>query len=293
MKNANKQYNYVPTNRRRLAFAQPLRGCGLEIGGLHSPLLPLSDKVERVFYTDYREQYQLRSQYPELAELDIVPLDFVSDANHLALGPQTIDFIIANHAVEHFEDFFRVLQRFHDILRPNGLLYLVVPDKRYTFDRYRSIVSFEHLADEYWNGSEGNRVTHYYEAAQASVAYDTPRIVNRAAESKKVAQSLLDKKYSIHYHTWRAPDFAEHMLRMRRELGINLWLVDMAVPYGTTEFLVLLQRPSDKCDLQEVALDRIQAQDRSNRFINEVKYRIGRSPQLYRLTSSLRRVLER
>jgi SAM-dependent methyltransferase len=264
----------------------------MEIGGLHSPLLPLSNQVKKVLYTDYRELHQLRDQYPELDELDIVPLDFVSDANYPALGPQSLDFIIANHAVEHFEDFFRAMERFHDILRPNGILYLVVPDKRYTFDRHREIVTFEHLANEFRTGAEGNRVAHYYEAARASVAYYMPRSANHAAETEKMAQSLLARKYSIHYHAWRAPDFAEHILRMRRELGIDLWLVDLAVPNGTTEFIALLQRPPVEGGLKEVALNRIQAQDRANIIINEVKYRIGRS-SLYRLTRSLRKAVGR
>ena len=51
--------------------------------------------------------------------------------------------------IEHLVNPVRFLKLIHDVMRPNAILYLSVPDKSYTFDKNRAPTSYEHLWNEY------------------------------------------------------------------------------------------------------------------------------------------------
>ncbi len=114
---------------------------GLEIGALHRPRVRKSDGP--VFYVDHYTTEELRARYqanagtrPHLAE--IVDVDFViKDDRSLAEitgGAAPFDYVIASHLIEHVPNPIGWLQEVAQVLRPGGILSLVVPDKRYCFD---------------------------------------------------------------------------------------------------------------------------------------------------------------
>ena len=117
-----------------------LEGRGLEIGALHHPL-PVPRSVQ-VRYVDRLSVADLRSHYPELASLPLVPLDLIDDGETLTMVPDgSQDFVIANHFLEHCEDPIKTLGTFFRVLRPGGILYLAVPEKHHTFDRDRPVTT--------------------------------------------------------------------------------------------------------------------------------------------------------
>ena len=57
------------------------------------------------------------------------------------------DWIIASHVIEHTPDFVGFLQQCESILAHDGALALVVPDKRFCFDRYRPLAGLASILD--------------------------------------------------------------------------------------------------------------------------------------------------
>jgi hypothetical protein len=115
-----------------------LHGQGIEIGALHNPLrLPPAAKVQ---YVDRMSVAQLRQHYPELAALELVEADILDDGERLGCVPDmSQDFVIANHFLEHCENPLLALHNLLRVLKVEGVLYLTVPDKRYTFDSSRPV----------------------------------------------------------------------------------------------------------------------------------------------------------
>lgn len=200
---------------RRTLAEQYLRGRGLEIGALHQPL-PVS-RSARVTYVDRMSVPDLRRQYPDLAKQKLVPVDIVDNGETLAtIGDGSQDFVIANHFLEHTENPIGTLRQFFRVLAPGGVLYLALPDKRFTFDRNRPVTSYDHLERDDRDGPAGSRDDHYLEYARANHAGPTDE------QTKGIARHLRDTGYSIHFHVWTQAEMFDLLLRLRSELSFDI-----------------------------------------------------------------------
>lgn len=141
--------------RSQLALgALDLTARGLEIGPSHNPLVRKADgyQVETV---DHAPREELVKKYRAWG----VPqeqLDDIEEVDHLwAGGPLSTavpelgvyEYIVASHFIEHAIDFIGLLQDCERLLTPSGRLSLAVPDKRYTFDRFKSVSSLGDVID--------------------------------------------------------------------------------------------------------------------------------------------------
>lgn len=118
-------------------------GFGLEVGPSYNPLLPksLGYRVETV---DHVDAATLREKYSgggvDISRIEDV--DYVSDGGSLVeLIGETgkYDFIVASHVIEHVTDIIRFLRDCEELLKPDGVLVLAVPDKRFCFDVLRPV----------------------------------------------------------------------------------------------------------------------------------------------------------
>jgi predicted SAM-dependent methyltransferase len=202
-----------PLDRDVIAAAY-LHGTGLEIGALHNPL-PVP-KSTRVKYVDRLDVKDLRNQYPELVSEPLVNVDIVDDGETLAAIPDASqDFVIANHFLEHCQDPIRALANHFRVLKPDGILYLALPDKRYSFDCDRPSTVLEHLWRDYQEGPEWSCQQHVEEYVRLVQKVRDP------AEIDKGVARLLKTDYSIHYHVWSEIEMIEFLASVRQRLALD------------------------------------------------------------------------
>lgn len=187
---------------RRTISKTYLQGRGIEIGALHQPL-PVGRRA-RVLYVDRFPVPDLRRHYPELAHEELVPVDVVDDGEKLLrFEAESLDFVIANHMLEHCENPIATLLRFFEVLKPQGLLYLAIPDKRFSFDKDRRVTPLQHLLDDFYKGPEGSREAHFREWVDLVCNIRDPE------QASKQLHVLLDMNYSIHFHVWTQREIFE------------------------------------------------------------------------------------
>ncbi len=217
---------------RRLLARQFLRGSGIEIGALHEPLwLPRSAAAR---YVDRMDAAGLRRHYPELAALPLVRVDVVDDGETLkTFAPASQDFIIANHFLEHTQDPIGTIRRFLEVLRPGGVLYMAVPDKRWTFDRKRPVTTLEHLYRDHEQGPEWSYDDHVREYGQLVQGCGE-------AELESYVRELKATGYSIHFHVWTQQAFLELLIDVRRRLDFPFDLEAAALNRPRAETIVVL-----------------------------------------------------
>ena len=213
-----KRFTLRAMRRRRLP-AKYLHGVGIEIGALHNPLRTKA----RVKYVDRLSRADLRRQYPELASLAVVDPDIVDDGEKLhkvADGSQ--DFIIANHFIEHCENPIGTLQTFSSKLRPRGVIYMAIPDKRYTFDRRWPSTTFDHLVTDFGDNGAASRSQHHFEFAKLA-CFDEPASDEQAS---KVAAKHIADNYSIHFHVWTLVEFKDFLEQARERFFPQLTVLE-------------------------------------------------------------------
>lgn len=130
-----------PVSRQALLRSWiPLDARGLEVGPGYNPLVPKAEGF-CVETADYTDQEGLRAKYegnPHVDPSRIEAVDHVlTDGMTLAevVGrPGAFDYIVASHVIEHTPDMLGFLKSCEQLLSPNGVLLLAVPDKRHCFD---------------------------------------------------------------------------------------------------------------------------------------------------------------
>ena len=108
----------TPFDRKTLASIY-LHGNGIEVGALQFPLkLPRSAKVR---YVDRLTIPDLRKHYPALESYKLAKVNILDDGETLGtIGDATLDFVVANHFLEHCENPIKAVTNFLRVLREGG-----------------------------------------------------------------------------------------------------------------------------------------------------------------------------
>jgi SAM-dependent methyltransferase len=192
-----------------------LRGDGLEIGALADPLrIPPGARVQ---YVDRFSVEDLRKHYPTLKTIAMVPVDIVTDGERLTgVDDESRDFVIARHFLEHCQDPIGTLKHLFRVLRPGGIVYFAVPDKRYTFDRDRPVTSLSHLFEDHRLGPEQSRRAHFEEYVRFT---EYPATEDQL---QKQTDEMMARDYSIHFHVWTQHEVLELLLALRTQIGFEI-----------------------------------------------------------------------
>lgn len=209
-----------------------IRGQGVEIGALNMPLrVPRSVKVK---YVDRFSANDLRKHYPELNDKELVNVDIIADGERLeSISDSTQDFVIANHFVEHCQNPIGAVLNMFRVLKPGGILYLAIPDKRCCFDSDRPVTSLEHIMRDYVEGPEWSRRQHFEEWA---------RLVNKAADETDVEHQVAELtriNYSIHFHVWTPFEMLEFILALR---NMTAFEIDLYLRHDNVEMIFILRK---------------------------------------------------
>jgi SAM-dependent methyltransferase len=162
--------------RPRMRFARELRRklagkYGLEIGGPsvmfswsgRLPVYPFAGCIDNV---DFSEQTVWTNSNPALAKFN---RRIIAEASELPSIPNsTYDFLMSSHALEHIANPLRALAEWKRVLKPHGALILVLPDKRFTFDRQRPITPLAHMIEDFQNNVGEDDLTHAEETLALS-----------------------------------------------------------------------------------------------------------------------------
>jgi SAM-dependent methyltransferase len=222
----------------RDAFRHYLTGSGVEVGALHNPLDISELAITSIRYVDRLPEDELTKLYPELEGQPLVHVDIVDDAERLATIPDaSVDFIIGNHFLEHTRNPIGTIHNWLKKLAPGGVLFLAIPDQRYTFDVSRTLTPLEHIVEDYQcDPADREKRDHQHFLDWSTYVYNLSG--EAAIDSARYLEGI---DYSIHFHTFRLQSFLGLLKYMEDELHIPLEIKACAdVSTGGNEFLVIL-----------------------------------------------------
>ena len=215
-----------PGRRKRVLASHDRGGVGPEIGPSHDPIAPKREGFN-VQVIDHASREELRRKYaghPVDVER-IEEVDFVWKGEtyaELTGRPKHYDWIIASHVIEHTPDLIAFLADCDAVLKDTGVLSLVIPDKRYSFDRFRPVTGLAAVLEANQSAnlkpSAGAIAEAYMNAAskahQLAWSEDTPGdyyFIHSAHVAREKVQAALEGSAYEDVHTWC---FVPHSFRL-------------------------------------------------------------------------------
>lgn len=216
-----------------------IKGKGLEIGPAEHPLaIPHEAKAT---YVDEISTQDLIKLYPYLKKHNLVNVDVVDDGQALNhFKDKTQSFVIANHFLEHVIDPIKTLRNFYRVLKPEGVIFMAIPDKRFTFDKMRPITPLDRLKEFYDNPKKA-------EAGKWPMFVESAKLIE-GKQGKDIdvrAQELFDQKFSVHLNVWAQHDLIELIMYIIRTYKMDLDF-EAVVKNQHEVILVLSKQPKSK-----------------------------------------------
>jgi len=89
---------------------------------------------------------------------------YISEASDLVeIKDNSYDFLLASHCLEHCANPLKTVREWLRVIRPGGVLLVVLPDKRFTFDHKRNTTLFAHILIDLHNNISECDLTHLEE----------------------------------------------------------------------------------------------------------------------------------
>ncbi len=248
-------------------------GLGLEIGPSHNPMAPKKAGYN-VHVLDHATAEELRVKYtghPVNLE-NIEEVDFVWRGEPLSqlIGREhCYDWIVASHVIEHVTDVVGFLQQCEKLLAPGGVISLVVPDKRFCFDYYRTLSNTGDALQAYTEKrvrhTPGTVFDHFSNASKMGDAITWGqqdsgdiRMVHTLDEAEQYWKQALDNNEYIDAHSWKfTPSSFRIILNDLQKLGLTeLAEVASFDTLGFEFWITLGKRRSDSVIYDRQALSR-------------------------------------
>jgi len=254
------------------------KGRGLEIGPSHNPVAPKREGynvhiIDHLSREGLIEKYQGHGVNLE----NIEEVDFVWKGerySELTGKKKYYDWIIASHVIEHTPDFIAFLNECDEILKDDGVLSLVVPDKRYCFDHFRPITGISKIIDSHLQKSRIHSPGAVCEYVLNVVSRDGAiawgpntwgsnasadyRFVHSQEAAMQAMQSVVDEDQYVDIHVWC---FVPHSFRLMIHDLFNLRFIPFKevsfYPTDGCEFYVTLGRHGKGIDKPRMEMLRI------------------------------------
>jgi SAM-dependent methyltransferase len=232
----------------------------LEIGPFSSPLL----KGPNVRYCDVLNQAQLKERAQKVQyDPDTVPfIDYVLGPGFLDEIPQVFDAVLSSHAIEHQPDLIKHLQQVQRKLSADGGRYfLLIPDKRYCFDRYlppsdiagvlqahmeqRTVHTLASVIRHVGLTTHNDGPRHWRTPDQLAPPIEVNRVLDGIKQWKASKAAYLD------VHAWFfTPDSFCEIVEALKAMGFISFEVERlySTRYGSNEFWAILKKTSSSTD---------------------------------------------
>jgi hypothetical protein len=203
----------------------------------------------------------------DLAQIEDVDFVWRGEPLHEVVGgSDRYDWIIASHVIEHLPNPVSFFDGCREVLRPEGVVSLVIPDKRYCFDHFRPLSTSGEILDAFEQrrvrptpGSVFDSVANCVTLeGQTSWSANDPEGDFRNVYTFETARNAWDRAKRGHEdaHIWRfTPASFRLILQDLRSLGLlRLDLIHEFDTAGNEFFVTLGQRASDAPPTERTAL---------------------------------------
>ncbi|MFO0580343.1 MAG: methyltransferase domain-containing protein [Polyangia bacterium] len=242
---------------------------GMEIGASFNPLASKKagwnvKVVDHAPRDVLREKYKSRSDIniDQIEEVDVVWQTKTLHECFDAADHHSFDYCLASHLIEHIPDLLSFLHSLETLLKPNGVLSLAIPDKRFEFDAFKPISTTADVLQAHKQRHQATR--HSAKVLFENIAYNVTngealiwpqipindlKVFSSFSETHRVFETDLDDPAEPYHdcHAWYfTPSSFRLMMTELRALGKTRFVVERLVPSQGSEFYVRMRLDGKK-----------------------------------------------
>lgn len=140
---------------------------------------------------------------------------FIAEASALeGIDRGTYEFLVSSNCLEHVANPLKALQEWIRVVKPGGLLLLVLPNKTANFDHRRPTTTFAHLLEDYRCDTSEDDMTHLSEILALHDLARDPWAGSRENFERRCWENVTLR--GMHHHVFDA----EVIAQMASHLGI-------------------------------------------------------------------------
>ncbi len=194
--------------RRRRYWPPELRGRGIEIGAHERPIPGI-----KPFYVDRFREFDGKK----------CPAHVLADGAQLPFRDSSLDYIASSHVLEHLANPAGAILEWYRAVKPGGILYMIIPDRRLTFDCYRQRTSVAHLIEDFDLDTPASDPTHIDEffdhvdlrALNPSLRRDQVNAFREEHRALHHRAAREGRRVDIHFHVFERDDVLELLAALR------------------------------------------------------------------------------
>jgi predicted SAM-dependent methyltransferase len=233
----------------------------IEIGPSYNPLAPKAAgwRTRTVDHTTREGLVAKYRAHPRVRVERIEEVDYVWTGGPLldaipSNAHGSFDAFLASHVIEHTPDFIGFLDTAAALLKPDGIVALAIPDKRFCFDYFQPLTTTGELLTAHVE----SRARHGKRYAFDHVAYAVGagnvvswgqhpvhglHLRHTLEEARNLFTSVEGNQDYVDIHTWRfVPASFELVLLELARFGETDWRVERITPASGCEFFAWLRR---------------------------------------------------
>jgi len=187
-----------------------LNKSGLEIGGPSSiftkngklPLYPVIKNLDNCNFTNNTIwQGHIKQGKNYRYEKDKLGYQFICEGTNLSkIVSESYDFVISSNVLEHIANPLKAIKEWLRIIKINGILLLIIPNKNDNFDHNRPLTSFNHLILDFENDIQEDDLTHIDEILKLHDLSKDPPAGNFEQFKKRSLKNYENR--TLHHHVF-------------------------------------------------------------------------------------------
>lgn len=250
--------NYIA---QRASYYRFLEGVGIDVGPFDKPFIKDPAKINiEVKYVDHLTCEELKKMFPEIENLNPVPLDYICDISKegfIFAQDESYDFIILSHIVEHVANPFFLIKESYRILKEGGVLYISTPDCRFSNDVGRLKTTFKELEnlfkDDIREISDDYVLAYLKSPVISKIPWVNEILNNPLLITKEVYDN--ERKRSFHVHVWDCLTFFRHILLFFEKYQLKFSLLDLALYKNNSYENIMVLRKSQRYETERLEKD--------------------------------------
>jgi SAM-dependent methyltransferase len=201
------------------------------------------------------EELVARAKFLSVDPENVPRINFVDPYGNLEVIQEKFDIVISSHSIEHQPDLVVHLQKVERLLKPGGMYFVLVPDKRYIFDHFIPETSIADVLSKNLQGVTNHSLKSVIEHRAMTTHNDPARhwagdhgmpyenFAQRARDAMAEFDKAQGQYIDVHasYFTSESFTIIMNCLRHMEMTGFSV-LRNYHTRIGQNEFLVILQK---------------------------------------------------